>query len=339
MAKRPLSTEEDARKIARYIGCRGAHQDDKGNWLPCADLETLNRISNAAEKSIRETGKKKHRRRYVRSGYEPLGERGVLGIDSIPGTGLVSGKSIIIGRAKPRKGDPDVYDNPDSARLRARSLGCIGIARRETDKGEVVWTPCTNISDFRRRTGQSVLGRRDETRRIANALSEIGGPEFQRRRLRRFKADPQFGLIEVKAAKRTRRARLASTPAPKKDQVFGSSRNRKGSARSTESAKDIVIDETTLTSLIEKVKAHNEAMRKEDKPSWSLATLNKLKSVYRRGAGAFSVSHRPGMTRGQWALGRVNAFLKLLSSGKPDNPRYVTDNDLLAEDHPSRKRQ
>ena len=59
-----------------------------------------------------------------------------------------------------------------------------------------------------------------------------------------------------------------------------------------------------------------------------------LKAVYRRGAGAFSGSHRPGMTRDQWAMARVNAFLKLVKSGKPSNPNYKTDNDLLPASHP-----
>lgn len=59
-----------------------------------------------------------------------------------------------------------------------------------------------------------------------------------------------------------------------------------------------------------------------------------LKAVYRRGAGAYSVSHRPGMTRNQWAMGRVNAFLRLLKSGKPSKSSYTTDNDLLPAGHP-----
>ena len=73
-------------------------------------------------------------------------------------------KSIVIGRAKPRVGDPDVFPNPDAARLRARSLGCIGISRRETPDGEVVWMPCTNMSDYRRRTGVGVQAGRDRDR-------------------------------------------------------------------------------------------------------------------------------------------------------------------------------
>lgn len=337
MAKKRSTTREQALTVAKYIGCRGAHQDDKGNWLPCASAETLDRISTEAEeKSARR--KKKVRRRHVAPGYEPLGERGVLGIDTLSGGGLVSGKgvfvsvefqdfelvemkaanytkpelreriknrimagsrggkpgqwsarkaqllaieyrragggyrgskkkgqrsldkwtseewttsdgkpairkggttrylpkkawakltpaqrqatnrkkregsrqgrqfianteramsagrsirnsqkSVVIGRAKPRRGDPDVYDDPNTARLRSRALGCIGVARRLTPNGETVWTPCTNVSDYRRRTGVSPLGRRDEMRRFAERLREVGGPSYQRRRLRRYK--------------------------------------------------------------------------------------------------------------------------------------------------------
>ena len=96
--------------------------------------------------------------------------------------------TIIIGRAKPRIGDPDVYTDPNSARLRSRKLGCIGIARRETPDGEVVWTPCTNISDQRRYQGETPLGQRDEARRFADRLAEVGGPDRKRRRMRKFKS-------------------------------------------------------------------------------------------------------------------------------------------------------
>ena len=62
-------------------------------------------------------------------------------------------------------------------------------------------------------------------------------------------------------------------------------------------------------------------------------TSEPLKAVFRRGAGAFSTSHRPGMTRNQWALGRVNAFLYLLRNGRPERASYTTDDDLLPEEH------
>ena len=151
---------------------------------------------------------------------------------------------------------------------------------------------------------------------------------------------PDGGLVSTpiaaKAVRKGRSDRLAATPAPKKDQIVGSSRNQGGSASSSSSGRSIVIDESTLTSLKTKVKEHNESVAGGE--SWKRTSLGTLKSVYRRGAGAFSVSHRPGMTRNQWAMGRVNAFLKILKSGKPNNSRYVTDNDLLPADHPWRKK-
>jgi hypothetical protein len=75
-------------------------------------------------------------------------------------------------------------------------------------------------------------------------------------------------------------------------------------------------------------------MEKLDKPVWAKTTLGQLKAVYRRGAGAYSTSHRPGVTRAQWAMARVNAYLYLLKNGKPKDKKYVTDNDLLPKEHP-----
>ena len=119
---------------------------------------------------------------------------------------------------------------------------------------------------------------------------------------------------------------VAQTPAPKKDQIKGSDKNSKGSASGS---KKINFDAKTETTLKNKVAEHNETAPKGRK-----ASLSMLKAVYRRGAGAFSVSHRPGMTRNQWAMGRVNAFLRLLKSGKPSSAAYKQDNDLLPASHP-----
>jgi hypothetical protein len=119
---------------------------------------------------------------------------------------------------------------------------------------------------------------------------------------------------------------ISQTPAPKKDQIKGSSKNKKGSAAGTRKVKFSAAVEKSLKN---KVEQHNEKAGKGRR-----ATVGMLKAVYRRGAGAYSVSHRPGMTRNQWAMGRVNAFLKLLKSGKPSNSAYKTDNDLLPSGHP-----
>jgi len=44
------------------------------------------------------------------------------------------------------------------------------------------------------------------------------------------------------------------------------------------------------------------------------------------------------MTRNQWSMGRVNAFLKLLKTGQRKKA-YNTDLDLLPKDHPQSTRQ
>ena len=124
----------------------------------------------------------------------------------------------------------------------------------------------------------------------------------------------------------------ASTPAPAKDQITGSDTNPAGSASGK--AGGIEINEATETALRNKLEEHNSEMEKDNKPEWTRTTLGVLKSVYRRGAGAFSTSHRPNVTRAQWAMARVNAFLYLLRNGRPENANYITDNDLLDSDHP-----
>lgn len=117
-----------------------------------------------------------------------------------------------------------------------------------------------------------------------------------------------------------------SKPAPKKDRIYGSKKNKKGSASG---GKKITFSAKTEKALANKVKEHNEKA-----PAGRKATLGQLKAVYRRGAGAYSSSHRPGKTRDQWAMARVNAYLKLLKSGRPSNPNYKQDNDLLPKAHP-----
>ena len=121
-------------------------------------------------------------------------------------------------------------------------------------------------------------------------------------------------------------------PSPAKDQVKGSDVNDEGSAKNKSG--DISLDEGTISSLKKKVEEHNAAMREAGKPEWTHVRLPSLKAVYRRGAGAFSTSHRPGMTRDQWAMARVNAFLTLARRGRPENSKYTTDNDLLHSSHP-----
>ena len=129
----------------------------------------------------------------------------------------------------------------------------------------------------------------------------------------------------------------ADAPAPAKDQVKGSEKNEPGSAAGKSGG--ITINAATETALKNKTEEHNEAMSKADKPNWTRVRVGSLKAVYRRGSGAYSTSHRPGIGRAQWSMARVNAFLYLARTGAPKNKAYVGDNDLLHSDHPRYSKQ
>lgn len=125
--------------------------------------------------------------------------------------------------------------------------------------------------------------------------------------------------------------RVSSTPAEPDERIEGSDRNPEGSASGSRGG--IEISEAQEKALKNKVEEHNE---KHGDKKGKKVDLGMLKAVYRRGAGAFSGSHRPGMGRQQWAMARVNAFLYLVRNGKPEDSKYVTDNDLLPKGHPKR---
>ena len=136
-------------------------------------------------------------------------------------------------------------------------------------------------------------------------------------------------FAELPDAKRSSpKGKGAKTPAKPSERIKGSKKNKKGSASKANSKIKVG---SVLGSLKEKVSSHNKKYGKE---KGKRVTLGMLKAVYRRGAGAFSSTHRPGMSRSGWGVARVNAFLKLVRSGKPSNPKYVQDNDLLPAGHP-----
>lgn len=121
-------------------------------------------------------------------------------------------------------------------------------------------------------------------------------------------------------------ATAGSKPAPKKEQIKGSKRNKAGSA---DTGAGVTFTQKIEDALSKKVSKHNE-----DAKDGRKTNLRTLKAVYRRGAGAFSTSHRPDQNRNSWAMARVNAYLHLLKTGTPKNKKYTTDNDLLPASHP-----
>lgn len=197
MARNPeLVKKSQAMRAAAEIGCSGAHKMPDGNWLPCSSHDELVRISNIAETSkwrtvVPESGKKSapktraavgKRKKIKRriAGWEELGEGPIVGIEAIPGVGIVSGQSFSaksVGPEYVRENDPDVFLDPESARFRSRQIGCIGISRRVSKNGRTVWMPCTNMSDYANRTGSTSLGRRniakERQREMRNAVRTV----------------------------------------------------------------------------------------------------------------------------------------------------------------------
>ena len=121
------------------------------------------------------------------------------------------------------------------------------------------------------------------------------------------------------AKKRPGRKSGAQTPAKPSERKKGSDKNKKGSAG--KGGGKITFSAKVLNSLKKKVKEHNSKNKKK-------VTLSQLKKVYRRGAGAFSASHRPGMSRGGWAMARVNMFLKMKRGGKVKKSYRDADGDI-----------
>lgn len=202
--ERELVKKTQALRMAQEMGCRGAHKDQDGNWMPCSSHEEMERRSNMAEtskwrnvvtgykpdaKSADQKRKRKGRRKRKRSdGWEDLREKPSGGFEHIEGAGLVSadlmapvgagsgGAEIAaapamaksakrIGPEYVRENDPDVFMDPDSAREKAKRLGCIGISRRISKNGRAVWMPCTNMSDYANRAGSTALGRMNMEKR------------------------------------------------------------------------------------------------------------------------------------------------------------------------------
>ena len=131
----------------------------------------------------------------------------------------------------------------------------------------------------------------------------------------------------------------AQTPSKPEERKKGSVKNKPGSAGTSPNSKEkaekilkrqddksrvtaaITFSEKVTNSLKNKVKEHNEKHSRK-------VTLGMLKKVYRRGAGAFSGTHRPGQSRASWAMARVNTFLRMMRGGKVKDAYRKADSDI-----------
>jgi len=122
----------------------------------------------------------------------------------------------------------------------------------------------------------------------------------------------------------------AKTPARKKERIYGSKVNPKGSAASAASAKAIRFDKKTIAAIRKKVDNHNYNYPDRKIP------ISTAAAVVRRGMGAYSTSHSPTITGGKpnnrvaWGLARLNAFMHKVRHTKSTSEKYNQDNDLLA---------
>jgi hypothetical protein len=147
---------------------------------------------------------------------------------------------------------------------------------------------------------------------------------------------------QIKSAKRRGPKSSAQTPSKPEEKVKGSPKNPPGSAGTKPDAKEIAEkdlkkkdDRKLISSQADSIEYSNkiiEALKtkvEEHNSKYSKkVSLSQLKKVYRRGAGAFSQTHRPGKTRGQWAMARVNMFLRMMAGGKVKDAYRKADGDI-----------
>jgi hypothetical protein len=105
----------------------------------------------------------------------------------------------------------------------------------------------------------------------------------------------------------------AQTPASQSERFRGSLVNSKGSAASARG--NIVFSPATINSIKTII-------------AGSKVSLPTAKAVVRRGFGAYSVSHRPNVSRSAWGLARLKQFIRK-SKGLPVKQAYTQDDDLL----------
>jgi hypothetical protein len=384
--------------------------------------------------------------------WQNLDEKPIAGIETLPGGGLVSasvsGKSVekkgFVNRVS-RSTDPDTFSDPDSARIRARNIGCIGIRRYTARDGKLVWLPCSNVSDYNRVTGiRGDNSPRNNPRRQGTGFKEktlgdpIGGSvassgnkpidgdgdgyvastpggvddtRVSPKQEKRPKGEVTKGNIDLnnrpvvknrdgsistvrsititegntavviptvikrpngsgvivsdrEAIKYYQRSgqhlgkfsnirdadiyaqnlhnqQAAQYPNPGKSFIsatghFGSLSGAIRTKSKAGKTKEIDMSSQVINTLAMKVRQHNAEMNRTKSKDWSQTNLRSLKSVYRRGLASFT-PNKGAASPQQWALARVNSFLKILRTGKPENTKYRTDNDLLPDNHPWRK--
>lgn len=139
-------------------------------------------------------------------------------------------------------------------------------------------------------------------------------------------------LKEIDLAEVGPRGGIKESPKAPKSDTKNPDPKGEGTAKGDASGKSAKVSAEDEKTLQNKVDDFN---KKESNTKNGRATLGQLKSVFQRGLGAFNTSHSPVIkSASAWAFARVNAYLYLLKNGRPENPKYTTDYDLLPKGHP-----
>lgn len=179
--------------------------------------------------------------------------------------------------------------------------------------------------------GFSVEAKLNENEVVDNEMLELIADVFEAGFSEEDTYDIIEGLFAVVGPRgaivKSPKAPASDTPNPDKSpkpKAEGSAKNTRGAEVPKE------VEET----LQKKSDDFNE--RYKEKLGYGV-TIGQLKTVYQRGVGAFAQSHSPKVSsQQQWAYARVNAYLYLVKNGRPENSKYVNDNDLLPTGHPKK---
>ena len=240
-----------------------------------------------------------------------------------------------------------IFDNPGEATKKAKEMGLDGIHSHK-DGEKTVFMPGSSHEALMKKIGDSEASLWENIKKKRDRIKSGSGEKMRKKGEKGAPTSEQMERAKNKSKKKKMKSGYAyemtleeynevinpleelegarpgpksgaQTPAKPSERKKGSSKNKPGSAGKGGSS--ITFSEKVLTSLKNKVKEHNAKHKKK-------VTLSQLKKVYRRGAGAFSQSHRPGMSRGGWAMARVNMFLKMKRGGKVKDSYRKADSDV-----------
>lgn len=106
--------------------------------------------------------------------------------------------------------------------------------------------------------------------------------------------------------------------------------NSYGVQKDAPDAGDVHVPAPIGAALNSKAAGHNAKAKKD----WQKVTPMLLQKVYARGCGDYADGKKTTMTKGAYSMARVDAFLKLMRSPRPEDKSYTQDFDLLPEEHP-----